>query len=113
MPGWCPPELEAVIAACLAKDIADRPRDARALAARLHAIPIPAERAWTADHAAWWRAYQPATPPAGVSASEVQVIMPGRTDQRPVAATSEAAIAKTIAATSEAAIAQTVAASPQ
>jgi len=96
--GWCPPELEAVIAACLAKDAAERPSDARALADRLRAIAIPPELAWTADHAdAWWRAYQPAIPPSGVSTGEVQVIMPGRTDQRPVAATSEDAIAKTIA----------------
>ncbi|HEX7839256.1 MAG TPA: serine/threonine-protein kinase, partial [Kofleriaceae bacterium] len=113
MQGWCPPELEAVIAACLAKDVTDRPGDARALAAMLRAIPIPAERAWTADHAAaWWRAYQPATPPTGMATSEVQVIMPGRTDQRPVAATSDTAIAQTIAATSDTAIAQTLASPP-
>ena len=113
MPGGCPPELDAVIAACLAKDVADRPADARALAAMLRAIPVPAELAWTADHAeAWWRAYQPARPAAGVSSDEVQVIMPGRTDQRPVAATSETAIAQTIAATSEAAIARTIASPP-
>ena len=113
MAGWCPPELEAVITACLANDAADRPRDARALAAMLRAIPIPAELAWTPDHAeAWWREYQPASPPAGISTSEVQVIMPGRTDLRPVAATSETAIAKTIAATAEAGIAQTIASPP-
>jgi serine/threonine protein kinase len=98
MPGDCPAALEAVIAACLAKDAADRPADARALAARLRAIALPADAAWTADHAeAWWRAYQPAPPPSTATASEVQVIMPGRTDLRPVAATSEEAIAKTVA----------------
>ncbi len=95
VPGECPPALEAVITACLAKDPARRPADARALAASLRAIATPAEAAWTAEHAeAWWRAYRPAPPAA---ASEVQVIMPGRTDLRPVAATSEEAIAKTLA----------------
>jgi serine/threonine protein kinase len=98
MPGDCPAALEAVIAECLAKDAAERPADARALAARLRAIALPADAAWTADHAeAWWRAYQPAPPPSTATASEVQVIMPGRTDLRPVVATSEEAIAKTVA----------------
>jgi serine/threonine protein kinase len=97
VPGGCPPALEAVITACLAKDPARRPADARAVAASLRAIAPPAEGAWTAEHAeAWWRAYQPAPAPAA-AASEVQVIMPGRTDLRPVAATSEEAIAKTLA----------------
>ncbi|HEU4728196.1 MAG TPA: serine/threonine protein kinase, partial [Kofleriaceae bacterium] len=69
----CPPALEEVIAACLAKDVADRPRDARDLAARLRAIEIPPEDAWTAERAtAWWRAYQPAAP-AAAPAGEVQV----------------------------------------
>jgi len=98
MPSWCPPALEAVITACLAKDPADRPSDARALAAMLRAIEVPAELAWTAEAAAaWWRAYQPEVPPTGIATSEVQVIMPGRTDLRPVVATSETAIAQTIA----------------
>ena len=114
MTGWCPPELEAVIAACLAKDIADRPRDARALTAMLRAIPIPAEHAWTPEHAAaWWQAYRPAAPPPSASPDEIQIIMPGRTDLRPVAATSEAAIAQTVAATTQDAIAQTVAATSE
>jgi serine/threonine-protein kinase len=96
--GWCPPELEAVITACLAKEPGDRPRDARALADRLRAIAIPVELAWSTEHAAaWWRAYQPAIPPSGARTGEVQVIMPGRNDMRPVAATSEEAIAQTIA----------------
>jgi serine/threonine protein kinase len=98
MPGWCPPELETVIAACLAKDAVDRPTGARALAQQLLAIAIPDELAWTTEHAhAWWRAYAPAIAPTHLSASEIQVIMPGRTDERPVAATSETAIAQTIA----------------
>jgi serine/threonine protein kinase len=97
MPGWCPPALEAALAACLAKDAGDRPRDARELAAMLRAIAIPDEVAWSAEHAAaWWRAYQPALPPTNLSASEIQVIMPGPTDLRPVDATSETAIAQTI-----------------
>ena len=98
MPGWCPPELEAVLAACLGKDAADRPPDARALAHRLREIAIPDEMAWTSAHAeAWWRGHTPAIAPTHLSASEIQVIMPGRTDERPVAATSETAIAQTIA----------------
>ncbi|MEO7733823.1 MAG: serine/threonine-protein kinase, partial [Kofleriaceae bacterium] len=97
MSTWCPPALEAVIAACLAKDVADRPADARALARLLRAIPVPAPLAWTpAVATAWWQAYQPALPVTELSSSEVQVIMPGRNDQRPVAATSESAIAQTI-----------------
>ena len=97
MPTWCPPELEAVIASCLAKDVADRPPDARALAQRLRAIPIPGPFAWTPEIAmAWWHSYQPVVPATELTASEVQVIMPGRSDQRPVAATSESAIAQTI-----------------
>jgi serine/threonine protein kinase len=98
MAGWCPPALEAVIAACLAKDAEDRPADARALAVMLRAIAIPAELAWTADHAAtWWQAHQPTIPTTSMTASEVQVIMPAGTDQRPRVATSETAIAQTIA----------------
>jgi serine/threonine protein kinase len=98
MAGWCPPALEAVVTACLAKDLADRPSDARALAAMLRAIEVPAELGWSGEHAsAWWRAYRPEVPVAGLATSEVQVIMPGRNDQRPVAATSDTAIAQTIA----------------
>ncbi len=77
--GWCPAELEEVIAACLAKEIDRRPASARELAARLRAIEIPPEHAWTPEHAqAWWSRYQgPATPPE--PAAEVQEIMPGPT----------------------------------
>jgi hypothetical protein len=64
----------------------------------LRAIEVPAELGWSGEHAsAWWRAYQPEVPAAGLATSEVQVIMPGRNDQRPVAATSDTAIAQTIA----------------
>ena len=93
MSGWCPPALEAIVHACLAKDVNDRPRDARALAAALRAIEIPDGLAWNAE--AWWAAYRPAAP-APAPTSQVQVIMPG--EHRPVAATSDSAIAQTIVA---------------
>jgi serine/threonine-protein kinase len=97
--GWLPEELEAVIASCLAKEPEERPVDARTIAARLRAIEIPAEHAWTAERAArWWRDYQPPKPAPSVPSAEVQVIMPGRTkEQRPLAATDDRAIAQTMA----------------
>ena len=95
--GWCPPELQAAIEACLAKEVEKRPTDARHLAAMLKAIVIPAEHAWTEAKAlAWWTSYRPAKPVPSVSPSEVQVIMPVRTDQRPDQATSELAISNTL-----------------
>ncbi len=95
--GWCPPELADAIAACLAKEPDDRPATARELATRLRAIPIPAEHAWTEAKArAWWDNYQPAQSATPVSTSEVQVIMPGKSEQRPLAATGEDAIGPTI-----------------
>ncbi|MGN6108720.1 MAG: protein kinase domain-containing protein, partial [Kofleriaceae bacterium] len=91
VPGWCPPELEQVLAACLAKQPEDRPRDARALAAQLRAIESPPQHAWTIERAReWWARYQPPAPAAAVATREVQVIMPGGTDR------SETAIAATI-----------------
>ncbi len=52
-----PPALEAALLACLAKPVADRPRDAEALAHALAAVPLPA---WTESHAAaWWLAHAP------------------------------------------------------
>ncbi len=97
MRGWCPPALQAVIEACLAKEADKRPADARQLAAMLRAIVIPPEHAWTeAKVLAWWAAYKPAKPAPQVSPSEVQVIMPVRTDQRPEHATSEVAISQTL-----------------
>ena len=78
--GWLPGELERVIVACLAKDPSARPADARALARALRAIAIPAEHAWTEDHAqAWWREHMPAaergaqTPPHADSLERVLV----------------------------------------
>jgi serine/threonine protein kinase len=81
--GWCPAELEAVIASCLAKEIDRRPASARELADRLRAIEIPAEHAWTPRHAqAWWSAYQQPAAPEVAAPTEVQVIMPGGTERR-------------------------------
>ena len=97
MRGWCPPELEAVIYTCLAKDVEQRPADARHLAAALRAIEIPPEHAWTEARAlAWWTAYKPPQQAPQVSPSEVQVIMPVSADQRPDQATSELAISNTL-----------------
>ena len=53
-----PPELDALVLACLAKDPSDRPRNAAALAAALRKVPIDAP--WTADRSdRWWRAHRP------------------------------------------------------
>jgi serine/threonine protein kinase len=97
--GWIPPELEQVVAAMLAKEADDRPRDARELAKRLRAIPIPEDYVWSPERAnAWWRNYVAPQPVANLPSGEVQVIMPGRTSaNRPVAATGAEAIAQTIA----------------
>jgi len=96
--GWCPPQLDAVIASCLAKEAAERPANARELAAMLRAIPIPAEHAWTEAKAqAWWAEYKPPVVLPVTTPGEIQVIMPGRTEQRPLEATSEEAIGPTIA----------------
>ncbi|HEY6039468.1 MAG TPA: hypothetical protein VIV58_34550, partial [Kofleriaceae bacterium] len=55
-----------------------RPANARELGARLAAIQIPAEYAWTAGRArAWWSDYRAPQPTPNVPAAEVQVIMPG------------------------------------
>ncbi len=97
--GWLPDELEQIVRAMLAKEATDRPRDARALAAQLRAIEIPAEHAWTPERAAaWWLDYNPPAPSVTVPTGEVRIIMPGRSvAQRPIAATDERAIAQTIA----------------
>ena len=100
--GWCPPELEEVIAACLAKEIDRRPVSARELAARLRAIEIPPEHAWTREHAvAWWSRYgqAPRAPEPAPATNEVQEIMPARTERghsRGRAASQGAAMAATI-----------------
>ena len=55
-----PPELDAIVLSCLAKEPAARPQTADDLAARLGAIRTP--QAWTAERARdWWDAQRPAT----------------------------------------------------
>jgi tRNA A-37 threonylcarbamoyl transferase component Bud32 len=50
-----PPELEALVLTCLAKDPADRPATADELGSRLAAVPL--ERPWTTERAKdWWAA---------------------------------------------------------
>jgi serine/threonine protein kinase len=99
VPGWLPAELETIVASMLAKEVEDRPNNARAVIAQLRAIRIPDEHAWNQTRAAaWWRTYSPPAPAETVPSAEVQVIMPGRTkEQRPLAATDERAIAPTMA----------------
>ena len=61
-----PPTLEEMILACLAKDRADRPPTADALAALLAAVPLA--QPWTAERAAaWWDAHRPRTPVAAAA----------------------------------------------
>jgi serine/threonine-protein kinase len=56
-PGSVPPELDALVLSCLAKDPADRVPSAEALIASLDASGLA--RAWTGERAAaWWRANQ-------------------------------------------------------
>jgi serine/threonine-protein kinase len=97
--GWCPPELAALVGACLAKEIDDRPANARELAARLRAIEIPPEHAWTPAHALrWWSEYQAPEVPPAAPAEVQQVIMPGRTARRStVPVVTEEALAVTLA----------------
>jgi serine/threonine protein kinase len=52
-----PPELEAVIMACLSKDPDARPQSGEQLSRMLGAVPLPA---WTQRRAeAWWRTHRP------------------------------------------------------
>jgi eukaryotic-like serine/threonine-protein kinase len=54
-----PPDLEALVLACLAKDPDARPQTADELAARLSSLQLPRE--WTAVRAReWWAAHRPA-----------------------------------------------------
>jgi len=56
-----PAELDRCVLDCLAKDPADRPQSARALAERLGDIAV--ERAWTPERAdAWWATNLPGAP---------------------------------------------------
>ena len=78
--GWCPPELERVIASCLAKNMEERPADARALAAMLRAIEIPATHTWSEARAIdWWIDYYAPEPVSNMPSAEVQVIVADRT----------------------------------
>ncbi|MDB4956603.1 MAG: pknB 9 [Myxococcales bacterium] len=94
--GWLPAELEAVIASCLAKDLDERPADARALAARLRTIEIPEDQRWTEERAlAWWQAYSPPVHASKGPSAEIRIVMPNRTaDELP--GTAERSVAKTI-----------------
>jgi serine/threonine-protein kinase len=98
--GWIPKELEVVVHAMLAKDAEDRPRDARALAAQLGAIEIPAEHDWAGERPrAWWRDYKPPQPAPNVPSAEVQVIVAGRrSDPRPGSVSDARANAQTVVA---------------
>ena len=63
-----------MLLACLAKKASDRPADARALAAQLRAIEIPAEHAWTDAHAfAWWSSLRQIAPEEMESTSRVLI----------------------------------------
>jgi eukaryotic-like serine/threonine-protein kinase len=54
-----PPQLEAIVLACLAKDPAARPQTAAELSARLAAVPVAT---WGPEDAeAWWHTYVPET----------------------------------------------------
>lgn len=56
-----PPELEELVLACLAKEPADRPESAHALAERLRRVP--SARTWDDDRAQeWWALHRPLTP---------------------------------------------------
>jgi len=59
-----PPEMDALVLACLAKDPAERPQDALELARRLADFPL--SDAWTDERALdWWRLHLPELFPDG------------------------------------------------
>jgi serine/threonine protein kinase len=59
-PAPLPPELDALILECLAKDPSQRPASARALQARLRAIPFATP--WSRERAeAWWSSHAPSS----------------------------------------------------
>ncbi|HEY0466930.1 MAG TPA: protein kinase [Polyangiaceae bacterium] len=62
---YLPPELTSLLMQCLAKKPHERPSDARAFAAALRAIHIPATHEWTENHSqAWWAARKPKPAPS-------------------------------------------------
>jgi serine/threonine protein kinase len=80
--GWLPDELDRLITRCLAKRPDQRPHDARDLWRELRAIAIPAEHAWTDEHArSWWDAHRVEPPPAMPTSVE-RVLVPQR-DEAP------------------------------
>lgn len=59
-PAALPPELDALILECIAKDPSQRPATARALHARLQAIPF--DTPWTHQRAeGWWHSHAPSS----------------------------------------------------
>lgn len=74
--GWCPPKLEELVGACLAKDAADRPTTARELRRELERIAIPDEHVWSAERSvAWWNEYKPPAGAPKVATADVQVVV--------------------------------------
>ncbi|MDB4973389.1 MAG: hypothetical protein JWN48_1730 [Myxococcaceae bacterium] len=60
LPASVPNGLVNLIAACLAKDPDDRPRNARALGRALKALRFPPEQEWTEERAQdWWTSRRP------------------------------------------------------
>lgn len=76
LPSEVPDALVEIIRACLAKDPADRPSDARVLRQALRAIVFPPTCAWSEERAqAWWKEHR-ATPseyPAIAEPRELQI----------------------------------------
>ena len=68
-----PPELDAILLACLAKNPADRPADTAELSRRLE--QIPACDPWTKERAdTWWDAHLPALAPRTVLQEETPLV---------------------------------------
>ena len=77
--GWLPPELDRIVAMMLAKEPEHRPASAREIAARLRAIEIPPEHAWTQVRAtAWWRSYTPPAPVTVLPSQEMKILVAGQ-----------------------------------